>query len=73
MTFVNTTAEEYGYTNASYEWIIGSWYAITQTHPDWPGKTAGMLNLEGQGCHGGSMQMQVEPALSPLIEADMVA
>ena len=73
VTFVSTTAEEFGYTNAYYEWIIGAWYAITQAHPDWPGQTAGMLNLEGQGCRGGSMQMQVEPALKPLIEADMVA
>jgi len=73
VTFVSTTAEEYGYTNAYYEWVIGSWYAITQAHPDWPGKVAGMLNLEGQGARGGDLHMQVEPALKPLLEADIVA
>ncbi len=44
--FFFTCAEEYGYTNCWYDWAIGSWYAITQEHPDWAGKIALMLNIE---------------------------
>jgi hypothetical protein len=58
VVFVFTTGEEYGYTNAYYEWIVGSWYQITHTHPDWAGRVLGQLNLEGPGKAGGSLFMR---------------
>jgi len=58
VVFVATTGEEYGYTNAYYEWIVGSWYQITHTHTDWPGRVRAQLNLEGPGDAGGSLYMR---------------
>ena len=57
VVFVFTTAEEYGYTNAYYEWIVGSWYQITHTHADWPGRLRAQLNIEGSGDAGGNVSM----------------
>jgi Iap family predicted aminopeptidase len=58
VVFVVTTGEEYGYTNAYYEWIVGSWYQITHTHADWPGRVRAQLNLEGPGDAGGRLYMR---------------
>lgn len=41
-----TTAEEFGYTDAWYDWSIGAWWAITQAHPDWAGRIRAFLNLD---------------------------
>jgi hypothetical protein len=35
---VSDTGEEYGNTDAYYEWLVGAWYMITQAHPDWAKK-----------------------------------
>lgn len=47
--FVSDTGEEYGYTDAYYEWLIGAWYMITQAHPDWARRAIAFVNLEGLG------------------------
>ena len=44
--FMFTTGEEFGYTNAWYDWSIGAWYAITHTHPDWVGKIRAFINAD---------------------------
>ena len=45
--FIATTGEEYGNTDAYYEWLVGAWYMITQAHPDWAMKAVAFLNVEG--------------------------
>ncbi|RDE13889.1 MAG: hypothetical protein C4K47_05320 [Candidatus Thorarchaeota archaeon] len=47
--FIATTGEEYGNTDAYYEWLVGSWYMITQAHPDWAMEAVAFLNIEGIG------------------------
>jgi Peptidase family M28 len=47
--FMLTTGEEYGRTEAYYDWLVGAYWAIAKAHPDWPGRVAGNLNLEAQG------------------------
>lgn len=47
--FIATTGEEYGNTDAYYEWLVGAWYMITQAHPDWAMKAVAFLNIEGLG------------------------
>jgi len=47
--FIATTGEEYGNTDAYYEWLVGAWYMITQAHPDWGQKAIAFVNLEGLG------------------------
>ena len=44
--FMFDTAEEFGYTNAYYDWCIGAWQAITQRHPAWAGKIRLFLNSD---------------------------
>ena len=68
VVFLFTTGEEFGSMKAYYQWAHGSWYAATQSHPDWAGKIAGMLDLEQQGSRGGKMFMRMNPEMRPWIE-----
>ena len=52
IVFFFDTAEEYGYTDCYFDWIIGAWYAITHEHTDWPGKAVAYINLEVDGREG---------------------
>ena len=44
LLFLASTNEEYGYTDAYYEWLVGCWYAVTQQRPEW-GESA-ILSLD---------------------------
>jgi Iap family predicted aminopeptidase len=44
LLFLASTNEEYGYTDAYYEWLIGCWYAVTNQRRDW-GRNA-ILSLD---------------------------
>ena len=46
VVFLATAGEEFGYTNAYYEWLVGAWWAVTRAHPDWAGRVRAMINLE---------------------------
>ncbi len=46
LLFLASTNEEYGYTDAYYEWLIGCWYAVTHQHPSWRHKAALSLDFE---------------------------
>ena len=67
--FFFTCAEEYGYTDCWYDWAIGAWYAITQEHPDWPGKLAMMLNIELMAETGADFRMRAAADVLPFLEA----
>ncbi|NLE23046.1 MAG: M28 family peptidase, partial [Actinobacteria bacterium] len=68
MVFLSTTAEEYGITNSWYDWCVGAWHFITQRHPSWAGRIAGMLNTEIVGYKNGNLWMLASPELTPMIE-----
>lgn len=61
--FLSTTAEEFGYTDSWYDWCIGAWWAITQTHKDWPGKLGAMVNLELMARKGGPLNIRTNSHL----------
>jgi hypothetical protein len=63
-----TTAEEYGRASSYYDWLIGSWWAITQAHPDWPGKLAGVMNYELMAMKGQPVLVRVNPELRTLLK-----
>ncbi len=46
LLFLASTNEEYGYTDAYYEWLIGCWYAVTKQRPDWSRKAILSLDFE---------------------------
>lgn len=69
VVFFFTCAEEYGYTDCWYDWAIGSWYAITQAHPDWAGNVALMLNLELMAEEGGVFEMDAGPDVLAWLES----
>ncbi|MCR6030792.1 M20/M25/M40 family metallo-hydrolase [Nocardioides sp. zg-579] len=46
LLFLASTNEEYGYTDAYYEWLIGAWYAVTHQRPDWGRKAILSLDFE---------------------------
>ena len=50
LLFLASTNEEYGYTDAYYEWLIGCWYAVTQDRTDWQRKAILTLDFELLGC-----------------------
>ncbi|HEX6230802.1 MAG TPA: M28 family peptidase [Actinomycetota bacterium] len=46
LLFLASTNEEYGYTDAYYEWLIGCWYAVTNQRTDWRRKAILTLDFE---------------------------
>ncbi len=44
LVFLASTSEEYGYTDAYYEWLIGAWYAVTRQQRHW--QRQGVLTLD---------------------------
>jgi Iap family predicted aminopeptidase len=71
--FFSTTAEEWGYTNCNYDWLVGSVYSIQHTHPDWAGKVKAMLELELMGYKNGSLWFTATRELKPWLVAEMKA
>ena len=65
VVFLATTGEEFGYTNAYYEWLTGAWWAATRAHPEWAGRVRGMLNLETQAIKGAPLALRSNPELKP--------
>ena len=71
--FMFDTGEEFGYTNAYYDWCIGAWYSITHTHRDWAGKIRLFLNSDyfsGQAPLALSTTADLAPALNAELAAD---
>ena len=66
--FFFDTAEEYGYTDCYFDWIIGAWYAITHEHTDWPGKAVAYINLESMAEKGGSVATDGPAELTPFLK-----
>ena len=74
--FLATTGEEFGYTDAWYDWCAGAWYAATVTHASgtddpWTGvggRVALLLNLELMARKGARLDMSASTALVPWLE-----
>jgi hypothetical protein len=73
VVFLSTTAEEWGYTDCNYDWLVGSTYSIQKTHPDWAGNVLAMLNNELLGYKAGHLWYTASPELKPWILAEMKA
>ena len=73
IVFLSTTAEEWGYTDCNYDWLVGSTYSIQHTHPDWAGNVLAMLNNELLGYKAGHLWYTASPELKPWIVAEMKA
>jgi Iap family predicted aminopeptidase len=63
--FFSTTAEEWGYTDCNYDWLVGSTYAIQHAHPEWAGQVKAMLNLELLGYEKGTTWFTATRELKP--------
>jgi len=68
MVFLATTGEEFGATDAYYDWIIGAWWAATRAHPDWPGRVRAFINLETMALEGAPLTLRASPELRPWLE-----
>jgi Iap family predicted aminopeptidase len=73
ITFFFDTAEEYGYTDCYFDWIIGAWYAVTNAHPDWAGKAVGYINLESMAEKGARLGLQAPAELVPWLKTTATA
>ncbi len=73
VVFFNTTAEEWGYTDCNYDWLVGSTYSIQHTHQDWPGTVKAMLNLELMGYKNGSLWFTATRDMKPWVQAEIKA
>ena len=65
VVFLLVTGEEFGTTNSWYDWLIGSYHAITNKHNDWVGRVAAHINLEWQGAAGAPLQVRLNPEMAP--------
>ena len=68
VVFLATAGEEFGYTNAYYEWLTGAWWAATRAHQDWAGRVRAMLNLESMAVKEAPLTMRINPELKPWLE-----
>jgi len=68
VVFLLVTGEEFGTTNSWYDWLIGSYNAITKTHSDWVGRVAADINLEWQGAAGAPLQVRCNPEMAPWVQ-----
>ena len=73
VVFLSTTAEEYGITNSWYDWCIGAFHFITEAHPSWAGRIAGMLNTEIVGYREGNLWMLASPEVTPMLNERLAA
>lgn len=75
LVFLASTSEEYGYTDAYYEWLIGCWYAVTREHANWPDKAALTLDFEllGTGDPGERLLIRTHSELFELCERHLTA
>ena len=69
VVFLLVTGEEFGTTNSWYDWLIGSYHAITARHHDWVGHVAADINLEWQGASGAPLQVRVNPEMAPWVQS----
>ncbi|MEI6727242.1 MAG: M28 family peptidase, partial [Actinomycetes bacterium] len=69
VVFLLVTGEEFGTTNSWYDWLIGSYNAITKTHSDWVGRVAADINLEWQGAAGAPLQVRSNPEMAPWVQS----
>jgi Peptidase family M28/PA domain len=76
LLFLASTNEEYGYTDAYYEWLIGCWYAVTHQRPSWKHRAILTLDFEllGMGDPGERLLIRTHSELLDLavskLEAD---
>lgn len=68
IVFLATCGEEFGYTNCYYDWLLGSWYAATETHKDWAGKVRAFIGLELMGLKGARLGSNTSEELVGLLE-----
>ena len=65
LLFLASTNEEYGYTDAYYEWLVGCWYAVTHQRPEWGESAILSLDFEllGTGDPGERMLIRTHAEL----------
>ena len=68
VVFLLVTGEEFGTTNSWYDWLIGSYRAITGKHRDWVGRVAADINLEWQGAAGAPLQVRLNPEMATWVQ-----
>jgi Iap family predicted aminopeptidase len=68
VVFLATAGEEFGYTNAYYEWLVGAWWAVARAHKDWPGRVRAMINLESMAVKGSPLTLRSNPELKSWLE-----
>ncbi|MEM1540655.1 MAG: M28 family metallopeptidase [Candidatus Bathyarchaeia archaeon] len=71
LIFTTNTAEEYGCTDAYYDWLIGAWWRITRAHPEWQKKAVAFLNFEGMAFTGAPLEVRVVQELKSFIKREL--
>jgi hypothetical protein len=49
LCFTSRTGEEYGLENSPFDWCIGAWRQVQDTHPDWGARSPFHLCVEASG------------------------
>jgi len=64
LAFSSRTGEEYGRVGTDFDWCVGAWEQISQTHPEWGSNAAFHLCLEASGQPDMRLIMLTPPELS---------
>jgi hypothetical protein len=75
LVFLASTSEEYGYTDAYYEWLAGAWYAITKQRINWRNRGVFTLDFEllGTGDPGERLLIRTHSELFDLANEKLMA
>ncbi len=75
LVFLASTSEEYGYTDAYYEWLAGAWYAITKQRTNWRNRGVFTLDFEllGTGDPGERLLIRTHSELFDLANEKLTA
>jgi Iap family predicted aminopeptidase len=71
--FMFTTGEEFGRANAMFDWVTGSWWAITRLHADWVGHIRACLSLDHMSGHGSPLGIHTSADLAPWLSGEAAA
>jgi len=67
LVFMTSTGEEWGSEDTYYDWLVGSYRRIIETHPDWQSKAVALLNIEGSGFAGAPIEVNVNQEMRPFL------
>jgi Iap family predicted aminopeptidase len=70
LVFITHTGEEYGLTDAYYDWLTGAWWMVTRAHPEWQSKAIVSFIYEAMAETGAPLETRANQELKAFLHAE---